>query len=61
MTREEFIRQERDAALAFYARHPDDDQQAPATYSRQYRCGCGYRTDDAGAIYDHAAACTEDA
>jgi hypothetical protein len=56
--KEEFVRQERDAVHKFMRKHVIDDfRSGPnggVAYSREYRCGCGFKTDDAGAIFDHA-------
>jgi hypothetical protein len=30
-------------------------------WSREYRCGCGFRCYDAGSIWDHAQECRQDA
>ena len=50
-----FIRQERDALHAHMLKHLVEDMtgRSPVTYSRTYRCGCGYATARSEAIYDH--------
>jgi hypothetical protein len=57
MTREIFITQERDVFNRFSA--PVLSRDYALLVGREYRCACGFRTADAGAIYDHGAVCKE--
>lgn len=60
MTREEFIRSEAAATRRFMNKHATEDfslQPGAVSYAREYRCACGFRTDDAGTIFDHGITC----
>jgi hypothetical protein len=50
-----FLRRERDASRSFMNRHAFEDFGEPGSvsYSREYRCGCGFRTSEPRAIFDH--------
>jgi hypothetical protein len=64
MSRESFMRAEADASRKFMDRFADEDFDLPSAtvgYSREYRCDCGFRTDGAGEIFDHASACSKTA
>lgn len=56
--KEEFVRKERDAIHRFMRKYVIDDFQSGlnggVSYSREYRCSCGFKTDDAGVIFDHS-------
>jgi hypothetical protein len=60
-SREDFVRAEAAAFRRFVDRHLLDDIYQPtrAHYSREYRCGCGFGTLDAGEIWDHSIECRE--
>lgn len=49
LRRAAFIRAERDVFQSFVNRNLAEN----ATYSRTYRCDCGFKTADPGVIYDH--------
>lgn len=58
MKRENFIRSEAARIRRFMDKYAMDDFDTGfASYSCEYRCGCGFRCDYAGDIYDHAESC----
>ena len=59
MTYREFARQEIAALHRFMSQYADEDftDQAYPSYSREYRCDCGFRTQEIDGIFEHAATC----
>lgn len=56
MTETEFLRSERDAMNRHMDKHANEDFLLPVgavSYSREYRCDCGFRCSDASVIYAH--------
>jgi len=61
MTRDEFIKQEAKTSRDLMNRYAKEDFSLPpgsVSYSREYKCWCGFKTSDAGEIYDHAKTCS---
>jgi hypothetical protein len=61
MTKEEFIKQERDKMNAFRDQFRVDDawsQVGQVGYDRTYECECGFKTFDPGTIFDHVCSQT---
>ncbi len=56
MNKTEFMRSEAAASRAFMNKHANEDFSLPegsVSYSRSYRCDCGFVTDCAETIFSH--------
>lgn len=59
MDKATFVRSEAAATRAFMNKHANEDFTLPegsVSYSRSYRCDCGFTTDCSEAIYSHDCA-----
>ena len=62
MTKQEFLQQEAQASRRFMNRHANEDfslEPGSVSYSRIYRCECGFETQSSEAIFDHVCPTTK--